>query len=209
MQFTTIVAAFLSDAAPPGQALRDRALSAGMTDVVPLEPDDRKALGVHAPTPEMVGGTWGAFGMAWAIIDDVEGWECLQIYTSMNSYFDAVVANEAVDPKHVDPMLAWVETFRDACVRLEPRAAFLDTRSHYGDQRWEDKQGNRDWVRAQARRVMAGDITALADEHYSLLYLDAPLARRWDANPPGDDRDTVVMPRGRLVFAGSGPKRMA
>lgn len=208
MQFTTIVAAFLFDNAQAGQSLRERALAAGMTDVAPLDPDNRKALGMHDPAPEAVGGSWGAFGMAWAIVDDVDGWDCLQIYTSMGSYFDAVVANESVEPND-DPMLAWIETFRDACVGLQPRAAFLDTRSHYGDQCWEAKQGNRDWVRAQARRVIASDVQALADEHYSLLYLDDALARQWDANPPGDERDSVVVPRGRLVFAGSGPKRMA
>lgn len=209
MHFTTIVAAFLSQ--PAGPNLRERAIAAGVTDVVPLEPGNRRALGFHDPARELVGGTWGAFGMAWAVVDDVEGLECLQIYMSMNSYFDAVVAAMAAQATGDDPMLAHIETFRDACLRLEPRAAFLDTRSHYGDETWEDKQGNRGWVHAQARRVAASDTNALADEHYGLLYLGEALAALWDANPPVDDRerDRFVVPRGRLVFAGSGPTRMA
>lgn len=211
MQFTTIVAAFLFDTAHASPDLRERAIAAGMTDVVHLEAGNRKALGFHDPARDVVGGTWGKFGMAWAVVDDVEGLECLQIYSSMNSYFDAVVASKEKELSDDDPMLAHIETFRDACLRLAPRAAFLDTRSHYGDEHWEDKQGNRDWVHAQARCVAASDIEALADEHHSLLYLDDALAKRWDRNPPVDDRyrDRVVVPRGRLVFAGSGPMRMA
>lgn len=209
MQFRTIVAAFLLDRSQASTSLRDRAIAAGMTDILPLEPDNRKALGFHEPGREIVGGTWGAFGMAWAIVDDIKEWECVQIYTSMDSYFDALVAVKAVGSMDDDPTLPFIETFRDACLRLYPSAAFLDTRSHYGDPRWEDKQGNRDWVCAQARRAAAYDISALADEHYSIMYLDEVLSRQWDSNSPSDERDCVALPRGRLMFAGTGATRMA
>lgn len=209
MQFTTIVAAFCCKKEPAGPTLQERARDAGMTEVAVLDRGNRIALGFHDPEREVVGGVWAAFGMAWAIQDHIEGLECLQIYASMNSYFDAEIAANDSLSEGEDPSLPYIATFRDACLHLEPVAAFLDTRAHYGDERWENKQGNRDWVLSQARRVTASDANGLADERYSLLYLSESLAKRWDSNPIRDDRDEVAVPTGRLVFARSGPARMA
>jgi hypothetical protein len=208
MQFTTIVAAFFFETGQGRSHLHALVRAAGMTDVAPLDDINRRALGFRDPDREVFGGTWGAFGSTWAILDEHDGVRCLQLYASMNLYLDSQLTSEKRQATE-NPLLAYVSTFRDACLRLEPVAAFLDTRAHYGDECWENKQGNRDWVLSQARRVAASDTNGLADERYSLLYLNESLARRWDSNPIRDDRDNVDVPTGRLVFARSGPARMA
>jgi hypothetical protein len=209
MQFRTIVAAFFLDTAQARPMLEECVRAAGMTDVAPLGPGNRVALGFHDPGREVVGGQWGAFGIAWAVRDDVEGMVCLQVYASMNHYLDALPTAREREHQADDPLASFVAVFRDACLALQPIAAFLDTRAHYGDAKWEDKQGNRDWVLSQADMVAGSRVSDLADARYSVLYLGDALAQRWDADATYDDRDSVAMPRGRLVFAGRGPARMA
>jgi hypothetical protein len=209
MQFTTIVAAFFFEKEKVSPKLQELVRAAGMTDVASFDHGDRVALGFHDPDREVVGGTWGAFGITWAILDDADGLLCLQLYASRNSFLDALIAGEDGHGTDNDPELPYIGTFRDACLVLKPIAAFLDTRAHYSDERWENKQGNRSWILSQAHMVSVSSANDLADERYSLLYLSEPLARLWNSNPIRDDRDRVEVPSGRLVFARSGPARMA
>jgi hypothetical protein len=208
MQFKTIVAAFFLRKGPGNcPTLQELVRTAGMTRVESLEAIERRALGIHDPAREVVGGTWGAFGDTWAVLDETEGLACVQLYASMNGYLDAQL--KADDSRSEAPVLAYIATFRDACLSLKPVAALFDTRSHYGDERWENQQGNRDWVLAQSHLIAASDVDGLADEWYSLLYLSEPLARLWHSNPLRDDRDRIDIPGGRLVFAGSGRARLS
>lgn len=209
MQFTTIVAAFFFETKQHRPRLHDLVRAAGMTDAASLDDINRRALGFHDSDREVFGGTWGAFGSTWGVIDEVDGLLCLQLYAAMNRYLDTQLAGEDRQVMDEDPLLPYITTFRDTCVSLNPIAAFLDTRAHYGDEQWENKQGNRNWVLSHAKIVGDSNANALADERFSLLYLGDPLARLWDPDPIRDDRDMVQVPSGRLVFARSGPARMA
>jgi hypothetical protein len=209
MQFTTIVAAFFFEKRQVRPNLYELVRAAGITDVASFDNVDRGALGFHDSDREVVGGRWRAFGDTWAILDEVDGLLCLQLYASMNSFLDAEIAAKDRQGRDEDLLLPYIATFRDACLSLKPMAAFLDTRAHYGDERWENKQGNREWVLSQAHMVAVSNANGLADERYSMLYLGEPLARLWNSNPIRDDRDMIEVPSGRLVFARSGPARMA
>lgn len=209
MQFSTIVAAFFWEHSEPPPTLGALIQAVGLTNVRPLNDVERGALGFHDPDRQILAGSWGAFGDTWTIVDEVDGYSCLQCYSSMNDYFDARVRAEDLQGSDQDVLLSYVATFRDACLGLRPEVAFLDTRAHYGDRRWEDKQGNRDWVLGFAQFVTTADVNALADERFNLLYVSDDLFTFWTHNPMRDDRDFVEVPSGRLAFARSGPDRMA
>ena len=183
----------------------------GMTKLWTLGEDDRKALGFHEPDRVIMGGLWGAFGDTWAIVDELDQLQlrCFQLYSSSNQYLDAIRDDRPPHGVLEAEQLKYIRTFRDACLSLEPRVAFLDTRSHYEHEPWLNKQGTRDLVLAMAPLVAAFDTDALARQRFSLLYLDAAMADRWEPDPVDTDRDMVVMPTGRLLFASSGPTRMA
>ena len=207
MIFTTIASVFFLEEGDAVFRLRDAIVRAGMTDIEPLDAIERGALGLREEGREAFGGLWSAFGLTWAIADEAEGLACIQLYSSMNDFLDRrVVAEDEGDDRPA--LLPFVTAFRDACLALKPLAAFFDPRAHFGDERWENKQGNRAGLLAFASTVAMFDANALADERFSLLYLGEPLAALW--NPPvRDDRDEVEVPEGRLLFARSGPSRMA
>jgi len=178
-----------------------------VNDLQLLSELERRALGLREADREAVYGIWGAFGDCWVIVDRLERHDCLQIYPSMNHFLDALQPRTGAAASE-DPLLPFVETFRHACLQLEPEVAFLDTRAHYGDEAWENKQGSRNWVLDKYRMALESDVNALADERFPLLYLSESLSRRWESNPIRDDRDMVQTPKGLLVFARSGAARM-
>jgi hypothetical protein len=210
MQFRTIVSAFYLDKATTIPNLATLVRSAGMTDIHPLSDNDRIALGFFEPEREILGGKWGVFQETWAVLDLVERLVCLQLYSPYTRFLDARLNEREHGPEANAPTpMTYVKTFGDACVSLKPIAAFLDTRAHYEDKQWEDQEGNRNWVLAQAKRVAAADVNALADERVSVLYLSEPLMLRWGSDPIRNNRDIIELPTGRLIFAGRGPARMA
>ncbi len=209
MLFRTIVSAFFMPAFPGGDlaALTERA---GMTDIEELDEVWRSALGHSDPDRRVVLGSWGAFGKTWAIADTVDQLLCLQLYSSAAEYHDASRLARQADASNRDwPLQAHVDTVCDACLALKPRVAFLDTHPHYEDEAWVNKEGSRTFVLAQAPLVAANDADALAARHFSLLYLDPEMSARLTDHPPRVDRDTVEMQVGTLMFARSGPTRMA
>jgi hypothetical protein len=207
VQFRTIVSAFYLDKATvPDLAVLVHC--AGVRDVRPLCNGDRIALGFPEPEREILGGRWDVFQETWAVLDVVEELVCLQLYSPFVRFLDARHQEGENKPGGQDATLAYVRTFRDACLKLNPSAALLDTRAHYEDKQWEDQEGNRDWVLDQAKLVAAGNVNALVDERVSVLYLSEPLTLRWNSDPVRD-RDIVELPTGRLIFAWRGPARMA
>jgi hypothetical protein len=209
MQFRTIVSAFYFDRAntePDLAALVDRV---GVRDVSPLR-NGRKALGFFDPERVVLTGTWDVFQETWAVLDEVEGLVVLQLYSPFTRFLDARVNEREHGPEGNGPTsMTYVKTFGEVCQRFNPPVALLDTRAHYEDQQWEDQEGNRDWVLAQAKLVAARDVNALADERVSVLYLSELLMLRWDSDPIRNNRDIVELPAGRLIFAWRGPARMA
>jgi hypothetical protein len=215
MLFRTIVSAFFLPVATDGD-FATLVRQAGMTDVAPLDETARGALGFHDPDRHVLGGTWGDFQETWAIADDVDGIRALQLYSPATRYSDAssaarrANAGEGTDSDGDDwPLAGYVRTFRDACLALAPRAAFLDTRAHFEDEAWVDRQGSRGLVLELAHVVAAGDADALAQRRFSLLFLDTGMAGRWTFELPWADREEVEVPAGRLIFARSGPTRMS
>jgi hypothetical protein len=207
MRFRTIVSAFFLDAATTNPDLRSLAHEAGLRNAKPLDADDRAGLGLGAR--EVLGGTWEVFQETWAIVDQHSSLVCLQLYSPYVRFVDARLNEQEHGPEAEGATpLAYVKTFGDACLKLEPTVALLDTRAHHGIQQWEAQQGNRDWVLAQAERVAAGDVNALADERVSVLYLSELLMLRWESDPVRNDRDAIELPKGRLIFASRGPARM-
>ena len=206
MLFTTIASAFFIEPRDHAPTLERLVRLAGMTEVTPLDEANRSSLGLRDPGREVLGGGWGPFGITWSTVDAVDGLACVQLYSSMNRYLDLQIGTEAGAE---DPLLACITAFCDACLGLAPLAAFFDPHAHYGDERWENKQGSRERILSYAPVVARFDADALADERFSLLYLGEPLAGLWNPSPVRDDRDLVEVPEGRLVFARSGPHRMA
>ena len=215
MLFRTIVSAFYL-ASDTNDDLGTLARRAGMTEVAPLGETVRGALGFSEPDRQVVGGTWGAFQETWAIVDEIDGLRALQLYSPATRYSDASSAarrvNEGGDTDSYGddwPLAGYVRTFRDACLALAPRAAFLDTRAHFEDEAWVDRQGSRGLVLELAHVVAAGDADALAQRRFSLLFLDTEMAGPWTFELPWPDREEVEVPAGRLIFARSGPTRMS
>lgn len=209
MLFRTIVSAFFLESSCRDD-LATLLKRIAMADVAPFDQLTRGALGIHEPDRELLGGTWGGFKKTWAIIDDVEQYRCLQLYSSAARYTDAMYQKgEQRNAQEDDPLLAYVHTFRDACLALNPRAAFLDAGAHYEDESWDNKLGSRTFTLEQAPLVAAGDADALAGQFFSLLYLDTRMLANWSQESAELDRDVIELPRGKLIFAGSGPTRMA
>jgi hypothetical protein len=210
MQFRTIVCAFYLDGATTVPDLADLAQRVGLRDVYPFREKERVALGFFEPEREVLGGTWGVFQQTWAVLDEVDGLVCLQLYSPFTLFQDARINERENDPDGNGPTsMTYVQTFGEVCQRLSPPVALLDARAHYEDQQWADKEGNRDWVLAQAKLVAAADVNALADERVSVLYLSEPLMMRWESDPIRNNRDIIELPSGRLIFAWRGPARMA
>jgi hypothetical protein len=179
LQFRTIVSAFYLETATTVPDLGLLVNRAGVRDTRPLGNTDRVALGFFEPEREVLGGTWEVFQETWAVVDVVEGLVCLQLYSPRVRFLDARRQERENNPGGQDATLAYVRTFGDACQKLDPRAAVLDTRAHYEDKQWEDQEGNRDWVLAQAKRVADDDVNALAGREWRKIasYLDATI--RW------------------------------
>jgi hypothetical protein len=204
MQFHTIVSAFYLDRATTFPDLATLVHYAGMRDVRPLRDTDRIALGFFEPEREILGGTWGVFQETWAVLDEVEGLVCVQLYSPYTRFLDARLNEREKGPEGNEPTsMTYVKTFADACLRLNPLVVLLDTRAHYEIKQWEDQEGNRDWVLAQAKLVAAGDVNALADERVSVFYLSEPLMLRWDSNEIRNNQDIVELPTGASSLLGA------
>jgi hypothetical protein len=210
MQFRTIVSAFFLDRKTTEPDLASLVERVGMNDVHPLKDNNRIALGFFEPERVILGGTWGVFQQTWAVLDEVDGIVCLQLYSPYTRFLDARTNDREQGSEANEPTsMTYVQTFGDACLRLNPVAAILDTRAHYEDPQWADQEGNRNLVLAMARLAAAGDVNALADERVSVLYLSEPLMLRWTSDPIRNNRDIVELPIGRIIFAWRGPARMA
>jgi hypothetical protein len=208
MLFRTIASAFFLEPSNRDD-LATLAARAGLIDVSGFDDITRGSLGFRESDRGVLGGRWGAFQSTWVIVDEVDGLRCLQLYSSYTRYLDAVGASRDGGGRDDDPLFGYVQTFRDACLSLSPRVAFLDTQAHDEDDDWENRQGSRAFVLAQAPLVAAFDADALARRFFSLLYLNSEMSARWTPDPPWYDREMVILPEGRLIFAGSGATRMA
>jgi hypothetical protein len=209
MFFKTLVAAFFLESEGNDGSLEQLVTLAGMNDQHYLSEGEKRGLGIDDPSLEIIYGQWGAFGDAWARLDKLEYHNCLQIYFSMNHFLDLCPENTDDEnlPLEQDPLLPLAKTFGNACEQLQAEVAFLDTHAHYGDETWINKQGNRDWVINYYSMLLESNINALADERFGLLYLNEYMTQLWDSNPVRENRDTILLSKGRLTFSQQGATR--
>ncbi|MEH2064496.1 MAG: hypothetical protein V7K50_19915 [Nostoc sp.] len=209
MFFKTLVAAFFIEHGSNNFSLEQLLTLAEMKNLQYLSEDEKLGLGIHDPSLEVIYGEWGAFEDAWARLDRIEYHNCLQIYFSMNHFLDLIpeLPDDQNLPLKEDPLLPLAYTFRNACEKLQAEVAFVDTHAHYGDEAWENKQGNRDWIINYYWMLLESNVNALADERFGLLYLNEYMNQLWDSNPVRDDRDIIPLSQGRLAFAGRGSAR--
>jgi hypothetical protein len=208
MLFRTIVSAFFFQPASSHGDLAQLIGRLPMRDVAAFDATTRVSLGFHEPDRQILGGNWANFQETWATSDDVDDVRCLQLYSPAGRYLHAVrAAQERGYPKD-SALSGYTGTFREACLALKPKAAFLDTHAHYEDEAWDNKQGSRDFVLKHAPLIASDDATALANELFSLLYLDNDMFAHWTPVPPWDDRDILELSTGRLLFASRGSPLM-
>jgi hypothetical protein len=209
MFFKTLVAAFFLESEDNDGSLEQLVTLAGITDQQYLSEREKGALGIHDPSVEIIYGQWGAFGGAWARLDKLEYHNCLQIYFSRNHFLDLRSENRDDEniPLEQDPLLPLAKTFGNACEQLQAEVAFLDTHAHYGDETWENRQGNRDWVINYYSMLLECNINALAEERFTLLYLSEYMTQIWDSNPVRENRDMILLSKGLLTFARQGSTR--
>lgn len=98
-------------------------------------------------------------------------------------------------PLEADPTLPIAVTFKHACEALKPEVALIATHVYDGELNWIL---DREWM------VLAKDATALADQHFGLLYLNEDISHNWLHHPLRDDRDSLPVASGQIVFAGRG-----
>jgi len=206
MFFKTLAAAFFLERGSSDRSLGEMLTLAGMQDLQNLSDQEKRALAINDPSVGVIYGHWDTFGDAWSLLDRLQHHDCLQIYFSMNHFLDLrpeKAGNENL-PLEQDPSLPMAYTFRDACERLQPEVAFVDTYAHYGDETWENKQGNRAWILDHYSMVLESNANELADERFGLLYLNDYMSQLWDSNRLRDDRDAIPVSSGCLVFARRG-----
>ncbi|MBD2202615.1 hypothetical protein H6G33_12205 [Calothrix sp. FACHB-1219] len=209
MFFKTLATAFFIEHGSNDFSLEKLLTLARMESLQYLSKAEKLGLGINDPNQEVIYGVWNAFGDAWARLDRLEYHNCLQIYFSQDHFLDLIpnLPDNQNLPLEEDPLLPLAYTFRDACEKIPAEVAFVDTHAHYGDEAWENKQGNKDWIINYYLMLLELNVNALADERFGLLYLNYYMNQLWDSNTLRDDRDMIPISEGRLVFAGRGTAR--
>jgi len=122
----------------------------------------------------------------------------LAIYFWISDFLEMMPEGDEEVPLEEDRALPLASAFKRACEALEPEAAFLLTKE------W---QSDPDYFLARELQVSIKDADALADEPFGMLYLNDDISRYWTPDPRRDDRESLPVPRGRLVFRGRGGER--
>ncbi len=121
--------------------------------------------------------------------------QVLHLYFLQANLFALVGDKREPLPLQEDGALQLAFNFRDTCLSLSPKVAFVATHLSIA---LPEYALEREWM------VTARDANALADLRLGLLYLDDEIDQYWTSNPVRDDRDKLNVSHGRLVFAGHG-----
>ncbi|HEY4000427.1 MAG TPA: hypothetical protein VGO93_16255 [Candidatus Xenobia bacterium] len=203
MFFKTYVAAFFM--AHGSRRVGDVARLAGVSHAQFLDDRYKAALGILQPGREVMYGRWGAFGIAWTVLEVLETHTCLEIYFSQQHFVEQQTPNKVADlPMEYDPTLKMAYAFSDACRSLQPEVALVDARPHPEDLWWESGRGNPQWVLNQYPLVQNWDVNGIICEGYSLTYLSEHLFRLWESDAASQGRDVLPDSQGRVIFAGRG-----
>jgi hypothetical protein len=163
--------------------------TAAATDIslISVIPSDRSGL---------VDCTWA--GMACkAYLDQLSYHHLLQIYFWQSQFLELLPEEEVV-PLNQDPSFSLAQAFKSACEALDPDVAFIATHLD---------QAQRDFILEQEWIVLAQEANRLADTRFGLLYLNGEVSQYWTSHPLRDDRDSLPISSGKLVFANRGASR--
>jgi hypothetical protein len=178
-------------------SLEKIAREAGVVDLEDVSAAERERYGTGAMT-----GHWD--GIPDQVVVDLErlSEHLLFEICFFRSSFLSLLSDDTTDrPVEEDPAVVLAYAFRDACQRLRPDVAFLVTRPPQADLPERDL---REFVREQEYRVLSLDADLLSAEDFGLLYLDEKIARHWTPHPSRDDRDSLPVAGGKLVFRSRG-----
>jgi len=174
------------DSVPP--SLHDLVTRAGMDQLLPESGPVTKSL--YGQT-EVVFARWGVMESVYAHRQILAQHVCLQVFPHRNDLLDRQIIG---NPEAAMPI---AETFRDACVALQPDAAMLYT----GADRIEPE-----YLDAQYPFVLGLDGILLDKSYSALLYLNAEIASYFPkAYHAG--RDQLPAGDGLLLFRGTGDDR--
>lgn len=142
---------------------------------------------------QLAHGKWDGLDSAWAKLDTLEFHYWLQIYFLQSSFFALrPVESPVLEEDGAYPLAL---TFRAACERLQPEVAFIVTYA---------SGASHEAVMDLYPDVLGMSGIALGRQPLGLLYLDARVAADWPADPEFNDRDSLHMVAGQLVFGGRG-----
>ncbi len=158
--------------------------------------------GEHTTNPflhsrwQLAHGKWDGLDSAWAKLDTLEFHYWLQIYFLQSSFFALrPVESPVLEEDGAYPLAL---TFRSACERLQPEVAFIVTYA---------SGASHEAVMDLYPDVLGMSGVALGRQPLGLLYLDARVAQEWLPDPDFNDRDSLPVAEGRLVFGGRGWRR--
>lgn len=101
-------------------------------------------------------------------------------------------------PLEKDGNLELALTFRDACEALEPEVAYIATHTYYAEF---------DWILKTIDKIETYDADDIADEAGLVYFNNEILIDLITERPPGEERDTLPVNKGKLLFGGRGSKR--
>jgi hypothetical protein len=141
---------------------------------------------------------WAGLIDCWAYLHELPYHQLLIIYFRQSGLLRLLPPEDSLVPLEDDPTMQIALTFKVACETLLPEVAFIPTHLYDSELKWIL---DREWM------VLAMDATALADERFGLLYLNEEISLNWIHHPLRDDRDSLSINNGLLVFASRGSLR--
>ena len=133
-----------------------------------------------------------------AYLDELSYHHLLEIYFWQSDFLELLSEKEEPIPLDADEALPLAQAFKHSCEALSSEVAFLLT---HLDQAKHDFILSREWM------VLAKEANGLADERFGLLYLNEEVSEYWTSHSLRDDRDSLPISKGKLVFAGRGSSR--
>ena len=101
-------------------------------------------------------------------------------------------------PLEKDGNLELALTFRDACEALEPEVAYIATNPIFAEFKW---------ILKTVDKIETYDSDAIADDAGLVYFNNEILIDLITERPPGEERDTLPVKKGRLLFDYQGNER--
>jgi hypothetical protein len=131
-------------------------------------------------------------------LDELPYHQLLEIYFWQSDFLELLSEEDDPIALDADEALPLAQAFKHSCEALSPEVAFLVTHLD---------QAQRDFILSREWMVLAKEANGLADERFGLLFLNEEVSKYWISHPLRDDRDSLPISSGKLVFAGRGSSR--